>query len=498
MIQIIIILVSILAAIGLTILYPWAGLIFLAIILVLLLMKMAKPGKGGNKVEFKMKGSGSSGKQYRPFAVGHGREEGRERAQKGWLKYWLGKSLEWGIVIILIVGIIYGGWFLITTQFYKKGTAQAEQLGIGARISSLWEKVKNPEAWASEYYSFKNPEATEQVVKKGITFNNLQSVRPYYYNKDKIEILGDAHIDAIEETPSKVVFSCKDDENNVGKILIYGVSEDLQEQQEVNVNENMDINFKCEIDPKENSLSGDITQTCEEQGGVFCNRGDISKRCNGEWVVSSDFDNCCRGSCISATTGEKITSTGSELSKKVSNNEIKYKIVYIIAEYKDFITKSDLEVCSISRQELNKNKDLYQKKEENAQCVSGCGLTRLQIKTSKQPLSEDVTYPLIIGLVNDADWYGKISKVNSVDVDISRSFDLIGNCKESINNQISSVNEQINKSTEEKPRLNPFQCDFQLTDVGDKLKCSIVEINAKYNYIVKGSSVIEIVNKEKP
>jgi hypothetical protein len=245
------------------------------------------------------------------------------------------------------------------------------------------------------------------------------------------------------------------------------------------------------------NVKGNVEKSCEEQQSIPCNKGDKNKRCNGEWVVSSDYDYCCKGSCVDATTGEKVVSTGSELSKKVINSEIGHKIIYINAEYKDFVTKSDLKICSVSRGELIKNKDKYEKKEENTQCVNGCGLTRLGIRTSNQPLSEDVTDPLIIGLVNDADWYGKISKINSIDIDKPNNIEFEGNCKESINQQINVVNDQINKSNEEKPRLNPFQCDFKLTQVEDKLKCSIIEISAKYDYIIKTSTVVEIVNKEK-
>ena len=214
----IITLVLILAIVILFIIYPLAALALIGILFLLFTINISKSGGGTSS-----SGSGKSSKQWSPKETGYGREKGRIIAQQGYIKYHIKEKSKWTLCLIIMFIIVFVGCFVYYTGLYKIGTTQAEEIGISSANLKNWLSFNYWQSKLTEFGSFKNPEATEQVVKKGVIFSNLESIKPYYFNKDKINILGDVHIDAIkdvnnENTPTKVLFSCKDDEGNIGKV----------------------------------------------------------------------------------------------------------------------------------------------------------------------------------------------------------------------------------------------------------------------------------------
>lgn len=321
------------------------------------------------------------------------------------------------VILILIFNFLSGGGFSIAgTQLSIIGSQAS---GV---ISSITTPIKNfvsdPVGTVAEFGTFKNPQTVEKTKPQGIEVKKFQTTRDIYREKDIVETVASVKAYALETEPAEISFLC----------LIADIT---------------------------NELLADSAGYIAQAGTVVATKGAFSGEGAKEYVSKKLYSQIKGELKISGEEESKnsITllpkqdrnfniickfpaqSTGAlfEGSEKTVNKKI-----ILRANYKNFIVNSRIKAYTLEKSILerleNQDKNPFSEFKINDPLVSSDRSVRSeQIKKGPvilslnildpQPLKEDSTYLLSIGLKNDKlSWNGKISKLSSLKIYFPENF----------------------------------------------------------------------------
>jgi len=407
-----------------------------------------------------------------------------------WLRKFFVKSFKFVVAALVIILLI---------SFFRSGTESGigrlaviaiEESGLQQAITvvkdaatGLWNK---PEQFFYDYSNFDNPDAAEETESKGITFSNVRPRRTEFEEGMPLIVDGNIDVTALPEDTTTVTFYC-----------------------EIN---NTDFKFK---QPAVTDLT-DIGETKD-----VIKKGNLAlKGLNGNSITVYEG----RDEYLSFTC--ELDGIELNLDNKQRNDgtrDIRTYVVRVWGVYEDFTTESIIGIYNMNKEELDKKRfsgefvfeyvdDPQLDKDEktntgktNPVCVSGCGLTRLSLKSDIQPQTVGFPYTLGMGLQKDSDYYGSIAKVKRIELVLpSENFKLVS-CQDFNGDNVLDENdpylEQLNKNIQEKKygddSNNPFYCEYEIFRSKDTITRSEILATATYDYYVeqkKGINVIERVS----
>ncbi len=384
----------------------------------------------------------------------------------------------WVALGIIILGVIYFGKAAYQSGVWKEGSVALEESGVDKAAKStgggFMEYIRNPQKLFYEYYSWDSPKSTEKKELKGIEFFGVENRRDEFKEGMNIVVTGTAKVSAMKDKDTTITFNCGFDENNI--------SEKIK-------NENYNSKGTLKLRGIEgNSITlyagrNEIVDFVCELKGIDLDLGDIGIL--GDSGISD------------------------EDKRKDDFEDIRTFVVSIEGVYGDFVTTSLLKVYNLQKEKLDQMKDPFEDVKEplldsnlkmRSQCLSGCGLTRLALKTSKQPQTEIGSYTLSMGLRKDSDWYGDIKEVKSLEVMSPQNFELIA-CEnfggdaifdEGDKPYIDNLNEKI-KDDYGTAADYAFYCDYRISRPRIFMGFDEFMAKATYDYLVTTKKTINII-----
>mgnify|MGYP001587355019 CR=1 FL=1 len=366
------------------------------------------------------------------------------------------------VVTLVIIGYMAFFVYRVASQGTEAGITSV--VGTQIRESAIWKGAgvflnklnfyaENPLAAGDP---FAQPASQEKISSKGISFDNPETRKNYYVEGETIIVEGDATITALENDDTSVNFGCNINQSGIdrdGTIKIVGI---LGNKFKVYAGYDETIHYICELE-------------------------------------------------------------GIEFDDANESKDKKYKIfnVNIFGEYQDFTTTSLLSIYTLENQMLeqlkSEGKDPFgigdyknlNKKDgiTAAECIKGCGLTRVALQSQKQPQTELTPYPLRIALKKDSDYYGDIIKIESITVDMPQgNFELIAcenfggdNAFDKNDPSWESYNKEFVESEYGDASEYAFYCDYKVTRPAVKPGiASDIKVDAVYDYRVVKLKTIEI------
>ncbi len=373
---------------------------------------------------------------------------------------------------IIILYVIYFGKAAYQSGAWKGGTTVLEESGVDKAAKStgggLMDYIRNPQKLFYDYYSWDSPKSTEKKEMKGIEFFGVETRRDEFKEGMNIIVTGTAKVSAMKDKDTIVSFGCGFDE------------EDFDEKIK---NENYNPKGLLKLRGIEgNSIT------------VYAGRNEV-------------VDFVCELKGVDLDLGDSgITD---EDKRKDEIEDIRTFVVSIEGVYSDFVTTSLLKVYNLQREKLNQMKNPFEDVKEplldsnfkmRGQCLSGCGLTRLALKTSKQPQTEVGSYSLSMSLRKDADWYGDIKEVKSLEVMTPQNFELIA-CENFGGDAIfddadspyfETLNEKI-KDDYGTASDYAFYCDYRISRPRVFIGFDEFMVKATYDYLVTTKKTINII-----
>ena len=328
------------------------------------------------------------------------------------------------VKLILIVGLLIGAYFLTTAVINWQKTG-AEVTVTGEEVlkeTGIVGFIKNSVQDALDLlqgtYSWKEAEVAEKEP-SGIKITKLFPGRSYFESGQDVIIRAQVNVDALQREETRIKFECEMDK------------------------------LKGEIE-----ISGATGNTVNLDPGRSRNLAVICTFKNYELKESSQ-------------TTKKVKLTG-RYENFVTRNTLK---VYTLSEeaFKEVGTKNAFDYFGVEESLLSSGGLM------RSQCVLGCGLTKLSLKTSPQPLTELGSHFLDIKLQNDRDWYGDVRKAHSLSV-------------------VQSPNNlQIEPCLVEDPPLNG-SCKFKVSQPDDILGENVQQfiVEARYDYEVEKKTTVDI------
>lgn len=362
------------------------------------------------------------------------------------------KKEKWGVGVLILI-LVFILW-IFSSYIQDVVAPKIEATSIGGGITSGLMKIKlwfeNPEKFKESLVqgSKFGPEVKEKEPMKGVKIVEFSPIYDNFLPGKPVDFSGRVHIDAIEDPSgvkvAKVSLYCEAEDKNKnikkGLIRVDGVSDKFEEVANINIGRSSDYSLWCNF---------------------------------------------------------------KEGFKVESGKETSTVIVKLIAVYDDFVTQTKLPISTVvaNTQTINleeieeKVKIQYGPTEESrAACISGCALTKSSLLTSKQPLVEDVVFNLKIILLRASDWYGKIVKIESVElarkpskVTLEESCDF----KKGMNEKIVNYNEALEKNKEVDL---VFYCDFKVNP-DEEFETSFFRVDVKYDYAVEARKPINIIKE---
>jgi len=387
--------------------------------------------------------------------------------------YALVKSIfVWAALGIIILYVIYFGKAAYQSGIWKGGATALEDSGVDKAVKStgggLMDYIRNPQKLFYEYYSWDSPKSTEKKELKGIEFFGVETRRDEFKEGMNIVVTGTAKVSAMKDKDTSVTFNCGFDENNISEKI-----------------KNENYNSKGVL--KLRGIEGNSIT-------VYAGRNEV-------------VDFVCELNGIDLDLGDSgITD---EDKRKDEIEDIRTFVVSIEGIYSDFVTTSLLKVYNLQREKLNQLRDPFENIKEplldsnfkmRSQCLSGCGLTRLALKTSKQPQTEIGSYTFSMSLRKDSDWYGDIKKVKSLEVMTPQNFELIA-CENFGGDAIFDdgdapyfeiLNEKI-KDDYGTASDYAFYCDYRISRPRIFIGFDEFMAKATYDYLVTTKKTINII-----
>ncbi|MDP3917311.1 MAG: hypothetical protein Q8Q42_03420 [Nanoarchaeota archaeon] len=360
------------------------------------------------------------------------------------------------LVIFIFQGFTTGSWKILSAQAEESGAEKA----VGNTMANWWGYVKNPNRLYDD--KWKNPDVVEQTPQRGIRIYGLETRKSAFAEDEDIILSGNAEVNAFSDLDAKVSFRCAINDSGVvreGEFSIHEMGDGVNEIT-VYAGHDEDIGFNCRFDG-----------------------------------INLELDDKERND--------------KERTTKIFTADIQ-------GIYEDFTTTSELKVYSLTREKMDEltGKDPFKELGLNdpsleagnkmrSSCFSGCGLTKVALKTSKQPQTEVGTYLLSIGIKKDADWYGDIVKIKKIEVNLPESnFELVG-CEYFGGDNILDENEPYmevkNKEIKENKYTTTydlgFYCDYKITRARSLLSYDLITVDTTYDYMVKKKETIHILEK---
>ncbi len=361
--------------------------------------------------------------------------------------------------IVLLALLIYGGYFMYTiysTGVWKGPAAALGEIGIekraGVAKAGLVDYIKNPEKLFYDYYTWKNPDIVEEEPQKGIEFSGVDARKDFFNEGEPVVIYGSAKVSSMLESDVTTTFGCNVDDVNLkkeGKMSLRGI-----EGSSITVYAGYDefVDFICEFED-----------------------------------------------------GFEITS----LKEGTEEKTIQSFVVDMEGSYKGFSTTSVLKIYNLANEKLMQLKDPFEGIKEplldknnkmRSQCIAGCGLTKLSLKTSKQPLTEIGTYTLALNLKKDVDWYGDVQKLQSIEVGFPVNFNLIGcenfggnNILDGGDSYLHKLNENLKAKKKDDASDFVFYCDFKIIEPRELIGFDEVMVRATYDYMIDKKKIVNIL-----
>lgn len=341
-------------------------------------------------------------------------------------------------IIFLALLILFIGFFWNTF-----GRAGVELEVAGEKVSEtgifgvITSPFRNLRSWIAGTYGFQKPKTAEKQP-AGIKITKFAPSRSVFEENQQVTLRADVKIDAMPKDDSIIMFSC-------------GIEE----------------------------VPGTIRLSGAEGETLFVEAG-----------------------------RSRITSVICEAEGLNSfNNELTTKKAKLSAEYQNFVTKSGLKIYTLSKDALMEfgTQDPFTKERIDEallskdrimqpQCISGCGLTKISLKTSSQPLTNLGAYSLEIQIQKDQDWYGELSSLQGIRLSNYPKALTIKKCDQEISweNQEGDLG-LLNKRLLNKEELI-FGCEFEVTNPDNKLGENLDQfvVETTYNYLVDSSTSVKV------
>ncbi len=377
------------------------------------------------------------------------------------------KGIPFLFTLAIIGGIIWVASNLIISGgesgFFGVAGAKIESSGA-AKAFNAWAKeigffAQNPDQLLSSADPFAAPpKSAEDVPTKGILFESVSSRKTQYVEGETIIVEGDVNVIALKDHDTKVKFYCsinQGETNKTGALTLAGI---LGTEIVINAGQDETLHYLCKFDGVELNLSKEERTNKKE--------------------------------------------------------DIRFLVATIFGEYQDFTTTSLLRVYTLQDDLLTQIKaqgkepfenidDPFLDKKEGvtkAQCVYGCGLTRLSMQTQKQPQTEVTPYSLRLALRKDRDYYGDIIKVEKIELALPQeNFELIScdnfggdTVLDSSDDYWSYFNKEIIEESFGQATEFDFYCEYKVTRPALKVIFSELKADATYDYRVSTTKKIEI------
>ncbi len=398
---------------------------------------------------------------------------------------WIDPIKKFLFTILFFGVLLYGSYFVygfFLTGAWQGTAIAAEETGVvKATFTGVayWkDRLLNPEKLAYDYFTWKNPDVVEERPEKGILFTGLETRRDYYDENEPVKVFGTAKVKALPSVDTNVFFECEMDINGTnvtGKMVLLGV-----EGESVKIYAGYDevVDFSCEFDD-----GFEVTKPTQLKVEV---PGFIPKVLGG---------------------GRELYTVN-----KTQKFDIQTYKVKVSGIYQDFSTTSDLKIYNLKNEVLRNLEDPFENIKEpllgsdrkmRSQCLNGCGLTKLALKSSKQPQTDIGTYTLGINLRKDNDWYGELRTLKEVRVRLPDNFDLV-ECEDfggdDLLDGFDGYLDSLNKNLEEdKSGFEgiTFYCDYEISQPREFIGFDDVLVRAVYDYEVVKKTTVNIVKVSK-
>ncbi|MDP4012752.1 MAG: hypothetical protein Q8R00_04075 [Candidatus Nanoarchaeia archaeon] len=359
------------------------------------------------------------------------------------------KKIPWLKVIIFMSFLIILFWFIIF--FWNRlGTigTQAE-IGVGeVTKTGIFEPIvapfRNLNAWIRGTYGFTKPQVAEKQP-SGIKIKNFKSGRTYFEAGQPVTLRADVQIDALPKDDASIRFTC------------HSPGTAFQED-----------------------IFGKIKMSRAEGDTIYLEKGKPTTT-----SIICEFEEGM------PTVGGKPTTRKVTLSGEYINFATKSALkIYTLEDEAliEFGTKDPFEASGVDDPLLSSDRTI------KPECKSGCGLTKLSLITSSQPLTRLGTYNLGIYLQKDQDWYGSVSSIQGIKLVEYPDTLTINKCDPEVTweGQIGNgalLNQRL--LAKEDIILN---CEFQVTNPDQKLGDNVGQfgVEAVYYYEVESSTTVEI------
>jgi hypothetical protein len=366
---------------------------------------------------------------------------------------WLSKATA--VIVVLYFGFTFASAAVesggIDFLWAKADEAGLEK-GVKTNTAKMWDRLTNPTKIFYDYYNWGEPESVEKEEKRGIEFFGLGTRgRDYFDEGSTIIVQGSARIDALENEDTSVSFECGIDKlNKSGNLVLLGMEGNSFD---VYAGNDETIDFECRIDG------------------------------------------------VEFTKGQK--------SKKPGEEKMRTFVVDVKGIYKNYENKGVLKIYNLRSEDLKKLrnpkdeiKDPYFSKTSGkmeSQCLSGCGLTRVALKTSAQPQTNVGTYSLGVGIAKDKDYYGDVYHLNSVEVLMPDNFELIacdGLGGDNVLEEGDPLFYDLNKRMKKEYGLTSdysFYCDYRIVrPYVERVDASEVLVITNYDYMVDTKKIVNV------
>ena len=392
-----------------------------------------------------------------------------------------GKKSSFLSVIAAILIVAGLSWFLFYTGPGQGiwgeivGGSQTAFSGIANLFSSMWGMITNTDqsfgSWTNP-----NPVVINQPEEMGVVINSFETTKDVYWISDNGQAAQNDYVIAVGEMKVKNL----KDTNTI-----------------ININCHMDIEG---IKDKESSkVEGEVS--------ISGNDGGYSQTAKLNFA-GDDGEFRDKGYTVSCRIPKK------EAEEKISGSEIKdeksiYGTIKLNAIY-NANTVSVLRIYTVEkelndyemgkfRSGLSKEGLLFNDK-IRPQTRNGAMDGSIDLKSS-QPISEQGTYFITVGLRNTKGWKGELSKLNSIKL-ITKSGIIInsgdcedfandGNLKEIMINNINnekcrSTNSEIDSECNSRVDINNlnFNCAVSINSLNEGLSYDLLQANFDYEYAI--------------
>lgn len=257
------------------------------------------------------------------------------------------------------------------SRLYQEGKIGANQYRVASFFTKMKLKLIGRESALykkfAESYSFRNPNAQEQEVKKGAkVYDSLKPLRNSYREVESPILQSNKiHLDAMDDVDSDILFYCRI--NDLGADIsvdgiplqrTYFLSRPVSTYR-INRKNSKDVSLKCKFNPISVEKESEVRQV--EFGAVY---------------------------------------SGFTLRSKLKVYSLK----------SDILQNLDDPFANVNDRSLIKSE-----RETIPECVSGCGLAQLSMGVfAEQPLTEKGEYSLGFRLLEATGWEGRVTNLDSV------------------------------------------------------------------------------------